>query len=356
MDNSLTASLTEIGKLIDEKMRRINELEEANHTQYFRITEQDRQIAALRAELITAHGEAEERMRERDEARSEVERWRVIAAGCGTVAGCTTPESLQCQTQGMSTDYRVHSMEQCIAAAENQIRLQATLARKQRVIDEAKSILLCAHFNYTTIENRADHLTDSAKSALAVLRPESTPPVPASPVGKQPTEPSPVGKASPTIETVAEYLKSGEPGNPSEFPKSSMSNPQRQWSSKRPRTPACYSKWWQAWMNGDRREIIVRDAEMFRVYHNDSDWAECSLWLPWQEGDTKDNLPPLPNAEYMASGEVPGANLSALLAFKSSLSEASAIVAEWPAWKRDILKGVRETLESVPDDARGGAE
>jgi hypothetical protein len=49
-------------------------------------------------------------------------------------------------------------------------------------------------------------------------------------------------------------------------------------------------------------------------------------------------------------------NLTALLAFKSSLSEASAIVAEWPAWKRDILKGVRETLESVPDDARGGAE
>jgi hypothetical protein len=296
MDNRLTISLTELGKLIDEIL-------------------EERQLSALRSELITAHGEAEERMRERDSARE------------------ATKNAHYWNTQ-----------------------LSATLARKQRVIDEAKSILLCAHFNYTTIENRADHLTDSAKSALAVLRPESTPPVPASPVGKQPTEPSPVGKASPTIETVAEYLKSGEPGNPSEFPKSSMSNPQRQWSSKRPRTPACYSKWWQAWMNGDRREIIVRDAEMFRVYHNDSDWAECSLWLPWQEGDTKDNLPPLPNAEYMASGEVPGANLSALLAFKSSLSEASAIVAEWPAWKRDILKGVRETLESVPDDARGGAE
>jgi hypothetical protein len=83
-------------------------------------------------------------------------------------------------------------------------------------------------------------------------------------------------KATPTIETVAEYLKSGEPGNPPETPE--------------------------------------------------------------------------------RSAEVPGANLSALLAFKRSLDEASAIVAEWPAWKRDILKGVREKLESVPDEPVSNAD
>jgi hypothetical protein len=201
------------------------------------IESRERQIAALRSELITAHGEAQARMEERDEAMSEVERWRVIAEKCG------------------------------IDAEKNRIRLQDDLARKQRCIDDACRVYISG--------GRLD--PDTAHHMYAAIYHESTPTYAESPVGnEQPTEPSPVGKASPTIETVAEYLKSGEPGNPPETP--------------------------------DR------------------------------------------------SAEVPGANPAVTLAFKRSLNEASAIVAEWPAWKRDILKGVRETLESVPDEPVSNAD
>jgi hypothetical protein len=233
--------------------------------------EQNRQLADLRAQLITAHGEAEERMRERDEARSEVERWRAIAEKCG------------------------------IDAEKNRIRLQAALARKQRVIDDACRVYMSV--------GRLD--PDTAHRMHAAICHEATPTYAESPVGsEQPTRLGSVGndplqveweadgfritampeewrgdfiethegvsvssaacplwcepdslwlrgnnrkkdnslvlvpeadrlrvmaaiasvnakhrKASPTIETVAEYLKSGELGNPSETPKSSAEVP-----------------------------------------------------------------------------------------------------------------------------------
>lgn len=48
---------------------------------------------------------------------------------------------------------------------------------------------------------------------------------------------------------------------------------------------------------------------------------------------------PMPNhSETPKSSPVPGSNPAVTLAFKQSLNEASEIVRDWPAWKRDILK------------------
>ncbi len=226
-----------MNELIQSTFSSMEALEEANRNQAIRLTAQDLQIADLRAELITAHGEAEERMRERDEARG-------------------------------------------------------ALARKQRCIDEAMAMW-----------HKHGGLTPGCFFA-DILRPEVTPTVPANrpqcpqnlniTQGVVPTrdevfgiKPDPAAvdqflaaggevlqqlfsgrKATPTIETVAEYLKSGEPGN-------------------------------------------------------------------------------LPET-LESSTEVPGANPAVTLAFKKSLNEASAIVAEWPAWKRDALKPSQ--LESEADE------
>ena len=76
----------------------------------------------------------------------------------------------------------------------------------------------------------------------------------------------------------------------------------RQWTNNRPKSIASYEKWWQTWMNGDKREYKDRDHEILRVYWRDSDWARDSLWLPYVEGDTRDNLPPLPNSSATLTG------------------------------------------------------
>ena len=141
---------------------------------------------------------------------AECERWRVIAAGCGCVVGCTTNEALQCQTQGMAPEYRVDAMERCIGAARRQMDLLASvellhadLTRKQRAIDGAHSILDKAGWRSSWHEHARD-----------LLRPEATPtPVDnavadrATPVGKeqplsQADELPPIGEHHPSVPQV----------------------------------------------------------------------------------------------------------------------------------------------------------
>jgi hypothetical protein len=338
--------------------------------------EQNRQLADLRAQLITAHGEAEERMRERDEARSEVERWRAIAEKCG------------------------------IDAEKNRIRLQAALARKQRVIDDACRVYMSV--------GRLD--PDTAHRMHAAICHEATPTYAESPVGsEQPTRLGSVGndplqveweadgfritampeewrgdfiethegvsvssaacplwcepdslwlrgnnrkkdnslvlvpeadrlrvmaaiasvnakhrKTTPTIETVAEYLNSGEPGR-SESPCYGLIDAVRALHAE----VDCRIEH-GATSGGHLEYVRCKLADMLRK----ADIREVDLTSP------VGNPPETPDR----SAEVPGANPAVTLAFKRSLDEASAIVAEWPAWKRDALKSVRETLESVPDE------
>ena len=128
-----------------------------------------------------------------DRLWAECERWRAIAAGCGCVVGCTTPESLQCRTHGMAAEYRVDAMERCIAAAQNQIdllakvgRLEAALARKQRCIDAALQDYEC---------DRGVH------SMVSVLRPEATP----TPVDNAVTD-----RATPVVSQADELPSIGE--------------------------------------------------------------------------------------------------------------------------------------------------
>jgi hypothetical protein len=137
-------------------------------------------------------------------------------------------------------------------------------------------------------------------------------------------------KATPTIETVAEYLKSGEPGR-SSSPCHGLIDAIRSLHAE----VECRIEHGAA-SGGHLEYVRCKLADMMRK----ADIREVDLTSPVSN----------PSETPKSSAEVPGANPAVTLAFKKSLSEASAIVAEWPAWKRDILKGVRETLESVPDE------
>ena len=137
-------------------------------------------------------------------------------------------------------------------------------------------------------------------------------------------------KTTPTIETVAEYLNSGEPGR-SESPCYGLIDAVRALHAE----VDCRIEH-GATSGGHLEYVRCKLADMLRK----ADIREVDLTSP------VGNPPETPDR----SAEVPGANPAVTLAFKRSLDEASAIVAEWPAWKRDALKSVRETLESVPDE------
>jgi hypothetical protein len=323
------------------------------------IESRERQLAALRSELLTAHGEAEERMRERDAARADLARkeW----------------------AEGKLSEARTE------------------LARKQRVIDEASRIYASS--------GRLD--PDTSHRMHAAICHEVTPPAAASPVGCDPSDPLQVEweadgfyitampeewrekfeemhgdidvrsvvcpgwnnpylwlrgddrdadndivpvpesdrprvmaaiasvnakhrKSAPTVETVAEYMASGEPGR-SESPYYGLIDAVRSLHAE----VDCRIEH-GATSGGHLEYVRCKLADMLRK----ADIREVDLTSP------ASNPPETPER----STEVPGANPAVTLAFKRSLDEASAIVAEWPAWKRDALKSVRETLESVPDE------
>jgi len=80
-----------------------------------------------------------------------------------------------------------------------------------------------------------------------------------------------------------------------------QAKPPRQWTSTPPQDRG--GRWWNAWKNTDGSQykclvplnIDWRDAL-------DQRGTAYDLWLPYLDGDTRDNLPPLPNSSAVVTG------------------------------------------------------
>lgn len=140
----------------------------------------------------------------------------------------------------------------------------ASLAEKQRAIDEA----------YAAVAFLSD---GTALTVTKILRPHATP---ASPVAG----PATVRPQCPPNVTITQGVV---PSRDEVFGK-----PPRQWTSTPPKDRS--GKWWHAYGgNGTTDTVLVPD-ELRWVYANIPS-VEYNLWLPYVEGDTRDDLPPLPN-------------------------------------------------------------
>ncbi len=133
----------------------------------------------------------------------------------------------------------------------------ASLAEKQRAIDEAMA--LAPHGGLMT----------------SILRPHATP--------AATVKTRTVTVIDPTDDAKQRVTYTDRP-----------QGPPRRWTSTPPADRS--GKWWNAWgnMDGSRGMWLVPVSIDWRDAVGQKGTA-YDLWLPWQEGDTRDNIPPLPN-------------------------------------------------------------
>lgn len=142
----------------------------------------------------------------------------------------------------------------------------ASLAEKQRAIDAA----------FATLD--AGHGMLACRDASHILRPHAT----------EATE----GQ----ISTAAHYTRAEAKANVDAIiNKVTEAKQPRQWTSTPPKDRS--RKWWNAYgvsaAHAHYRHIIPDECSWDNATHLVAE-SDYDLWLPWHEGDTKDNLPPPP--------------------------------------------------------------